>query len=855
MRWRSFPAAVLFPLAGFGAPLLPGPQPDGSTLLHNQWRIRPAGHQITLGDFPVTVAVDPAGRYAAVLHAGWGPHSIVMVDLQSAEVVQETPIPEGFSGLTFSPGGDRLYCGGASDPVVRVFAVQGGRLAAAGEIHVPVGSGRALVGGVALSADGRSLYASVLFSSRIVKLETGTGRTAWAADLDAGRNVTDRERITPLGEVAPNDSVIPDHLITESDPRAIALDERRHRLYTTLWGLENVAVLDADTGKVVARWSCGLHPNELVLSPDGKRLFVSNGGVNTVTVLDTETGQASENLSSAFAWNDIPGVTPASLALSADGKTLYVANAETNDVAVFDVSAPAHGHCLGFIPTGWYPISVRLAEGGRRLLVLSARGLMALPNVMNERRDNPHSRIVTVDAGGDGGSERFRYDGTIYRGALALIDLPRSAGRDSALAKWTAEVKAGRPAAVPVPVDSSNPVARAAGRPSPLRHVIYIIKENRTYDQVFGDIETGNGDRSLCLFGEAVTPNLHRLARQFVLLDNFYANAEISASGHEWSMGGYSSEFVERAWPINYGHRKGQMPYPGEGGYAAAVPASGYLWDRAQEAAITYRSYGEFVHGRATPQEPSCSNLPALAGHVDPLFRGWDLDYSDLDRAARFIAELHRFERAGEMPVLQILRLPNDHTYGALQGKLTTRAMVAQNDLAVGEVAAAVSHSRFWPSTAIFIVEDDAQNGPDHVDAHRTEALVVSPYTRRHAVDSSPYTTCSMLATIESILGLAPMSQFDAAASPMYASFQAAPNLTAFQSVPAKVRLAERTLTGSKAAETSARFDFSREDAIGEEAFNRVIWASVRGDGSPMPPPRHAAFVKPLPKGGDDDDN
>jgi hypothetical protein len=320
-------------------------------------------------------------------------------------------------------------------------------------------------------------------------------------------------------------------------------------------------------------------------------------------------------------------------------------------------------------------------------------------------------------------------------------------------------------------------------------------------------------------------------------------------------MGAYSSEFVEKTWPPNYGHKRGKVPYPAEGGYAAAIPSLGYLWDRAKAAGVSYRDYGEFIWGKGTPENPARSNLPALQGHVDPLYRGWDLEYSDLDRAARFIAELRRFEAAGDLPRLQIVRLPNDHTQAGFPGELSPRAYVAQNDLACGRIVEALTRSRFWPQMAIFIVEDDAQNGPDHVDAHRTEALVASPYARRGAVDSTAYTTCSMLATIELILGLGPMSQFDAGAAPMRGSFQAAADAEPYAAVPNQVSLSERNPPRTRAAALSKGLDFTRADANSDEAMNRALWASIRGDAGPLPAPVHAAFVRPLPSGEPDVDD
>ena len=337
------------------------------------------------------------------------------------------------------------------------------------------------------------------------------------------------------------------------------------------------------------------------------------------------------------------------------------------------------------------------------------------------------------------------------------------------------------------------------------------------------------------------------------MLDNFYANAEVSASGHEWSTAGYASDFVEKVWPINYGHRNTKFAYPAEGSFLAAIPANGYLWDRAAAAGVSYRSYGEFVVDNLPASAPPVTAVPGLRGHLDEQYRGWDLAYPDVRRAARFISELRRFEAAGDMPRLQIVRLPNDHTSGTLAGRPTPRAYVADNDLALGQIVEAVSHSKFWPQTAIFVVEDDAQNGPDHVDAHRTVAFVISPYTRRAAVDSTPYTTCSMLHTIELILGFAPMSAFDEVAVPMRASFGDKPDLTPYAARPAAVDLNERNSASSPLSALSGRLDFSREDAADEQSLNRAVWAAMRGAGSLMPAPVHAAFVRAPAAAGDDD--
>ena len=366
----------------------------------------------------------------------------------------------------------------------------------------------------------------------------------------------------------------------------------------------------------------------------------------------------------------------------------------------------------------------------------------------------------------------------------------------------------------------------------------------------------GNGDTNLCLFPEEVSPNHHQLAREFALFDNFYADAEISADGHEWTMGAYATDFVEKMWPLQYGHdKRRKYIYPAEGVFPIAQPAGGYLWDRAAEAGVSYRSYGEFVANGKTPDDPSIARVKALRGHIDEKYRGFDLNYLDARRADRFLSELKRLEDAGDMPRLQIVRLPNDHTQGATLGRRTPSAYVAEHDLALVRIVDAISHSKFWPQTAIFIVEDDAQNGADHVDAHRTLAFVISPYIKRHAVDSTMYSTSSMLRTIELVLGLQPMSQFDAAATPMFAAFQATPDLAPYTGLPARIDLEQKNIKTTWGEKTSRSMDFSREDAADDLLLNKVIWQAVRGDDSPMPPPTRAAFVFTHGKGKTDDDD
>ena len=396
--------------------------------------------------------------------------------------------------------------------------------------------------------------------------------------------------------------------------------------------------------------------------------------------------------------------------------------------------------------------------------------------------------------------------------------------------------------------------------------MLYIVKENRTYDQVLGDIKEGNGDSSLCLFGEDVTPNQHALAREFTLLDNFYVDAEVSADGHNWSMAAYATDYVEKTWPTNYSRRGRTYDY--EGSKKISRPTKGYIWDYCKAAGVSYRSYGEFVGVRdvkieggggqaateaaAQAQRENYTSEDALQGHFSPTYPSYNLEISDNTRIDRWLEEFHEYEKNGNLPQFQVVRIGNNHTQGTRPGALTPRAYVADNDLALGRLVEAVSNSKYWATTAIFALEDDAQNGPDHVDAHRSIAFVASPYTKRGYVDSTMYTTSGMLRTIELILGIAPMSQYDAAATPMFNSFMNKADLTPFKHRPASYDLTERNAENAPGAQQSAAWDFSKEDSLPDIEFSEIIWKSVRGADSRMPAPVRSAFVRAIE---DDDDD
>ncbi len=779
---------------------LPGLTSAGKVLLPNGWSLKPAGSQTVLGDFPVAIALNPAEPVLAILHAGYGTHEVITVGANDGKVIGRVTLKETFGGLVWSKDGKRLYVGGGWDDVIHRYDHAGGLLSNDTSITYPSKSASPRVpSGMALAEDG-SLWVANTFGHSVAKFD-------------------------PDGKV-----VLERLMAKDSYPYGLALDHDCGRVYVSLWNGSEVAALDERSGEVVAHWPTQEHPNELLIAPSGERLYVANANRNTVTVIDLDAGKPIETIGTAIDPNAPAGSMPSSLALTEDESVLFVANAATNDLAVVNVKESGASKPLGFIPTGWFPTCVRLAKDGKTLYVTNGKGTTSKAN-----RDGPNPLAGDVGVRG--------YIAALFQGTLARIPLPGP----SQMVAYTKTVYECSPlqSRKPEPRPEGHPIPAKVGEPSPITHVVYIIKENRTYDQVLGDIPEGNGEKSLCIFGEDVTPNHHALAREFVLLDNFYVDGEVSADGHEWSMGAFATDYVEKTWPLSYrGDRR--VPYPSEGALAIARPAGGYLWDRAAAKGVTYRSYGEFIENGRTVNDPSSTKVEALKGHFDPKFRGYDLSYPDVKRAERFLEEVAEFEKAGEMPRLMILRLPNDHTSGTRPGSPTPTAMVAENDLALGKVVEGLSKSKFWPHLAIFVVEDDAQNGPDHVDAHRTIAYAISPYIKRHSVDSDLYSTSSMLRTMELVLGLDPMSQYDAAARPMANSFTVTPDLTPYVQKPARVDIGAKNTRLAWGAAKSMKLDLDEaEDRADDLAFNEIIWKSVKGPDSPLPPPVRSAFVLP----------
>jgi DNA-binding beta-propeller fold protein YncE len=820
LRWMAALALLTLPAAAADQP---GAQGGGTTLLPNGWRIAPAGRHITVGDLPLAMVESPDGRYLIVSNNGYAKPTLSVVDVARLYVKSRVPLDNAWLGLAWHPDGRRLFASGAAESSVRELRwAPSGVLTAGPSIVLKRPSSESFVAGVAVSPDGARVFAVHALGEQLSAITLGhdeTPATVKSVDLAA-------EGYTAL--VSPDGAT----------------------LYVSLWGGAKVLTFDPVTLAPRGEIAVGEHPNAMVLSKDGRRLFVACANTNAVWALDLATGTAREQISVALHPGAPAGSTPNGLALSADGETLLVASADNNAVAVVDVRRPGASVVKGFIPTGWYPTAVQFSRDGQHIYVLSGKGLTSMANPRG-----PHPGVP---------SNEGQYAGSMLQGSLSVLPVPDAAQ----LAAYTKTVLAVTPYTdaarlTPLKAPAGSPIPRKVGDPSPIKHVFYVIRENRTYDQILGDLEKGNGDPTLCLFGEEVTPNAHALAREFVVFDNFYVDAEVSYSGHAFSTAAYATDFVNKVWPMNYGRRGGK--YLSEGGGAPrnaygniTAPEKGYIWDAAKRAGKTVRSYGEFAtrdegqraqaaeaarEGGAGPVE---ATVPGLKGLVSPTYPPWDMSIPDNQRIDAWQKEFAEYESSGDLPALSILRLGNDHTAGTNPKFPTPTAMVAENDLALGRLVDIISKSRYWKDSAIFVLEDDAQNGPDHVDAHRSVALVASPYARRGAVDSTLYTTSGMLRTIELILGLPPMSQYDAAATPMYGAFQPAPVLTPYTHRPARVRLDERNDASAPGTAASMAMDFSEPDRIPDLELNEIVWKAVRGAHTTMPPPVRAAFVRPI---------
>ena len=778
-----------------------GTVPGKKTTLPNGWSLTPAGSQLALGDLPLNMAVSNSKQYLAVTNNGQSTQSIELFDIAHQVKLDSVTIPKSWYGLAFGNNNQYLYASGGNDNRILIYSVARQKLQLTDSIILdkkwPV---KVSPAGLVVDDQQHRLY-----------VVTKENNSLYVIDL-IRKSVLSK---IPLG----------------AEAYTCILSPKQNELFISVWGGEKILCYNTAQQKITDSILVGSHPNEMILSKNGKYLFVANADDNSVSVININLHRVIEKLNTALYPNAPTGSTTNGVALSEDQQTLYVANADNNCLAVFDVSNPGKSFSKGFIPVGWYPTNIKVI--GKNIFVTNGKGLQSAANPLGP---NPASKSESVwyQKADNTVKGPVEYIAGMLKGSLSIIpepDIPL-------LALYSQQVYQNTPynryKELHAEGEAGNPIPVKVGDTSPVKYVFYIIKENRTYDQVLGDVPEGNGDTSLVLFGEKITPNQHALANQYVLLDNFYCDAEVSADGHNWSFGAYANDYLEKTWPTGYGGRGGT--YDAEGKRAIANNKNGFIWDWCKKQGISYRTYGEF----ADDYKP---NIPVLKNHFCTYYTSWDMNVRDTSRVSQWKRDFDSLVAIHQLPQFNSLRLITDHTEGMKLGRPSPFAHVADNDLAVGLFIEHLSHSPVWNQSVVFIVEDDAQNGPDHVDAHRAPAYVISPFIKRGFVDHTMYSTSSVLRTIELILGLAPMSQYDAAATPMWRSFTHQPNFSTYRHIPANVDLNEINLQKNRLSKLSKYFDFTKEDRVPEDIFNEVLWKGIKGMDAKVPKPMRAAFV------------
>lgn len=782
----------------------PGVKPgSASILLPNGWSLTPAGTSIPLGDLPLNIAVSPNQKYLAVTNNGQGKQSLQLIDAKKGTLLHNLSVPTAWLGLAFAADNRTLYVSGGNTNNILRYAVEKNQLVLKDTFVLgKPWPNRISPTGLCLDDKRGLLYVVTKENNSLYVVDTKT------------KAILHRDS---LGK----------ELYT------CALSTDRKNLYISHWGGNELLVWDCEKRSLRRRIPVGDNPNDLVINKKGTLAYIACADDNTVSVVDLTHFKVVETLVATLFPDAPTGSTSNGVALSPDEKTLYVANADNNCLALFDVSETRQSRSLGFIPTGWYPTCVRTV--GKRIYVANGKGMSSFPNPNGPNPVSSEQRVA-YQKGDKEAIDKIEYIGGLMKGTMSVIEAPDS----KQLEVYTAQVYKNSPYSKEreqlAEGEAGNPVPRRVGDPSPIKYVFYIIKENRTYDQVLGDMPEGNGDPSLCLFPEKITPNHHALAREFVLLDNFYVSAEVSADGHNWSTAAYANDYTEKTWVTSYGGRGGEYVYEGQS--RTAWPQKGFIWDHCKRAGVSYRTYGEF----ADDFKP---NIPALEGNMCAYFTSWDTDVRDTTRVSQWKRDFDSLVAVNALPQLSTLRLINDHTEGLRKGKPTPFAQVADNDLAFGLFIEHLSQSPVWNESVVFVLEDDAQNGADHVDAHRSIAFVVGPHVKRGFVDHTMYSTNSMLRTFELILGIPPMSQHDAAATPMWRCFTAQANNRPYKARPSNVNLDDRNAAvDSDLQRRSEAFDMSAEDRVPDLEFNEVLWKIVKGEDSEMPAPRRGAFLK-----------
>ena len=701
-----------------------GPLPDGGFRLNSGWRIAPAGKQVALDTFPMSAAATPDGKYLFVLHSGTRPPMITAIDAASGTVTSTLPVADAWLGIAVSPRGDRVYVGGGSRAAIFELTFANGKLAAGRTFDaVPAASrGRQdFIGDVTFDREGHLLYAAELYRNSLVVIN-------------------------------PQSGLVLNRIKTGRRPYRVLFHPDGKSFFVSHWADGSVGQYDTGSGSSIGLVRIAPHPTDLVYREGGApdevegapkyngRLFVAAANTNSVySVAVTPSKQLSllETINIAMTSRQPLGMTPSALALSPDRSRLFVACSGANAVAVVDLTGN-RGHLEGWIPSGWYPTAVRALPSGT-LAVLNGKGVRSYPR--------PKGAVPP---------------GQQQTGSASWIP----AFTSEQLQQWTRQALANS-AYHDGLLDQSPPLPTAA-------HVVYIVQESSSYDQILGDLKGGNGDSSLAAFGESVTPNQHKLAAEFALFDNFYANGDDDWDGHNWATAAIASDYVEKLWPSQ---AAGRLKTDGsEDQDPASLPPAGYLWTNAVTAGITMRNFGYMATNVSPAPEagkPQVASVrdPVLAKVTNMNFRGFDPQYADTARAKAFLDELATYEKDAAMPRLVVIRLGSEYT---------TAGAAADNDHALGMIVEGITKSRFWSSTAIFVVRAGARNGADHVDSHRSTAFVISPFVRRHSVDSKMYNTTSALRTIELFLGLRPMTHFDAGATPMAAVFQTQADTTPF---------------------------------------------------------------------------
>lgn len=771
-----------------------------SVHLPNGWTLTPVGKSFALGDLPLNIIVSSTKKYIAVTNNGQSTQSLQLIDPVNGKVLNSKVIPKSWYGLKFSADEKFLYASGGEDNWILKYSIQNDKLFLIDSIKLgDKWPNKISPAGIDIDDAKNVLYVVTKENNSLYVIDLSTKKILRQKKLNG-------EAYTCL------------------------LSPDKKLLYISCWGCDKIYVYNTQAGEFSGEITVGDNPNEICLSKNGLYLYVANANDNSVSVINTSQRKVIETLNAALYPDAPSGSTSNGVALSDDEKTLYIANADNNCLAVFDVSKPGFSKSKGFIPTGWYPSNVKVI--GNKIFVSNGKGFSSMANPFGP---NPFRKNGEVIWHGADTSRKEQYIGGLFKGTMSIIRTPS----EKELSIYSQVVYSNTPYTKERETSSDgeagNPIPMKIGAGSPIKYVFYILKENRTYDQVLGDMKQGNGDTSLVLFGEKITPNQHKLAREFVLLDNFYCDGEVSADGHNWSMGAYATDYLEKHWPTNYGGRGGE--YDAEGTREIANNKGGFIWDHCKRNGISYRTYGEF----ADDYKP---NIPVLQHHFCPYYTSWDQSVRDTTRFYQWKKEFDSLLAVNAVPQFNSLRFINDHTEGLRKNRPTPFANVADNDWAVGLFVEYLSKSRIWKECAVFIVEDDAQSGPDHVDAHRTTAYVAGGFVKRGIVDHTMYSTSSILRTIELILGMPPMSQYDAAAQPMWRCFDSTLHLNPFASVPPHIDITEKNMALNEWQRRSEKFDFSKEDAVPDMDFNLVLWHGIKGDLIPLPAPKRAAFLK-----------